>query len=1384
MPEDEQKKDGEQPEGREKPESTPEGGQTPEGNGGHTGLTSQLPSWMLEEADKGSPSSEPAEAGGSAEQPQEAAGNSAEPFNVGDIAKMQGVPGKSSGKGKKFDLRQFRQIKEGTFERFNLEKYIAPGRDALHGICTILGKDNSSTVVDELGRGAAGRVVRARVNKWEFLRQRLLTGAVYGDEENPFGIKKSNVVYEGELPRPDQVAKVDEWLQHWQGVAKDKGVEFPEELEELMPEKLKETDYILALKFFDPVAMEQLGQKGQDEDKRFDAEGKILQHEVCEPKRDQRLVEVFYYGDEKDEADNLLYKAIAEEVVNVNLKDRHGNIIPLNFGNLSKLEHSIDYYASVDIVYDVFGALQHAHRNGIVVRDVSLKNILLETEVASRTGKKGKREFYHRKKKVRLADLGIAKAISKAGKIVRSASDTTSRDLSVDTMTNMFVGTPYYVSPEQARDAKSVGPESDTFSLGTVLYELITSKRIVQIAPGADLFEAQERIKSTHPRDDFRFVNQQIEETRETIQHDATMPGVEIDTDSMPELVSDEIEDIAMLMLEKNRANRMDEEALDALFKDIISKGLYEKRQLTQEQEDAAGRAGKEAFARAEQRTKSIEAGKDIDGYYEAADLYERAGRLMPRMFSDKTSPEITREDAFGKAIEFYRFVLGNAEKLQGTLHTQIGRKGIEQRIRRLESHKRLEHRRIDQYGLMKRSEKQEEEGLWKVIEENTAWKQYEDAKGPTAWVKKKTHSREKGRWEKASTEWLNHVIQSAVNFRSRRKFNAARAKLMQAREFLEAKKGDKIENKMGLAQEYLSAISTHESEIGADEEDDKRAEKVLGMIEGIERLINGKEFPSATTNVVECYADVSNIGDADYKKYFETRLNDLRELNKKAKREYTSLENVHFAVEGAKRQYQELEGGLSARKFFEIGEIGNVEGQIATAERALHGIDASLAGEDDYGKIKEIISDLKRDCRALGENLTVTTYQWAVANVQRLEEIADECKDKLGIKDGKEKIVEAADIIAELDSATGMMNIAPDYMQPAVTDILKERYGKVKERLNDTADEISELDNKKKLAESGRDVDDETPAEEAKKITAAAVELAEKYVKEKGDLTTGRKYFRMIPEKAFESGALADPDLEKKVMAAKKLFDVYENVRDASKFVKRTRYGLDQTVINRMVQAMGEYKLRKKPEERGDEVFDSVVKNLCQYVERARVGIDGEITYSSYKEIARLREEYDLLERQEKEQEIAISQMDESVRKLEGKGRDKPKSKHEDAHHYTVVHSGGKKDVYEASDSAGQLKVEEKAKLTALKERKFAALSNFPGLVTQFIDAAKDELATTGVSQPPEGGEVYKDLANQLASRRPGMAVEYYELYAGTLPKEASDQKAIKQIVDQLRKI
>ncbi len=102
---------------------------------------------------------------------------------------------------------------------------------------------------------------------------------------------------------------------------------------------------------------------------------------------------------------------------------------------------------AVELIVPILGALQHAHDRGVIHRDVKPSNIFLDVDPDGHTTPK-------------LLDFGIAK-------------ETDSTAL---TQTGEALGSPKYMSPEQVRASKQLDARSDLFSIGVVLYEIITGE--------------------------------------------------------------------------------------------------------------------------------------------------------------------------------------------------------------------------------------------------------------------------------------------------------------------------------------------------------------------------------------------------------------------------------------------------------------------------------------------------------------------------------------------------------------------------------------------------------------------------------------------------------------------------------------------------------------------------------------------------------------------------------------------------------------------------------------------------------------------------------------------------------------------------------------------
>jgi serine/threonine-protein kinase len=108
--------------------------------------------------------------------------------------------------------------------------------------------------------------------------------------------------------------------------------------------------------------------------------------------------------------------------------------------------------AALEALVPVLHALAAAHARGVIHRDLKPENIFLATDAEGRTAPK-------------LIDFGVAKVV-----------ETGAASLGL-TKTGALLGTPFYMSPEQARGDRAVGTWTDIWAIGVVLFETLAGSR-------------------------------------------------------------------------------------------------------------------------------------------------------------------------------------------------------------------------------------------------------------------------------------------------------------------------------------------------------------------------------------------------------------------------------------------------------------------------------------------------------------------------------------------------------------------------------------------------------------------------------------------------------------------------------------------------------------------------------------------------------------------------------------------------------------------------------------------------------------------------------------------------------------------------------------------
>jgi serine/threonine protein kinase len=193
-------------------------------------------------------------------------------------------------------------------------------------------------------------------------------------------------------------------------------------------------------------------------------------------------------------------------------------------------ENRLDARQRLDLFIQVCHAIQHAHQKGIIHRDIKPSNILITMHDGVPVPK--------------VIDFGIAKATS--GQLLT--------DKTLFTAYQQFVGTPAYMSPEQAEmSGLDVDTRSDIYSLGVLLYELLTGKTPFDqqelLQSGFDEMRRTLREREPH-RPSTKLDGLRAEELTQTAIHRRVEPR------RLKLLLSGDLDWIVMKALEKDRNRR------------------------------------------------------------------------------------------------------------------------------------------------------------------------------------------------------------------------------------------------------------------------------------------------------------------------------------------------------------------------------------------------------------------------------------------------------------------------------------------------------------------------------------------------------------------------------------------------------------------------------------------------------------------------------------------------------------------------------------------------------------------------------------------------------------------------------------------------------------
>jgi len=206
-------------------------------------------------------------------------------------------------------------------------------------------------------------------------------------------------------------------------------------------------------------------------------------------------------------------------------------------------QHELPLADRLRLFADVCLAVQHAHQKGILHRDLKPSNILVSHRDQNQVIPK-------------VIDFGLAKALQSSPRL---------SDVSLRTEIGQVVGTLQYMSPEQAAaQSTNIDTRSDIYSLGVILYELLTGTTPIEVEDvrRLNMFQVLDRIRAVEPPRPSERLSKSVESLK------AVSAGLGIEPRRLQSVLKGELDWIVMKSIEKDPNRRY--ETASALADDVF----------------------------------------------------------------------------------------------------------------------------------------------------------------------------------------------------------------------------------------------------------------------------------------------------------------------------------------------------------------------------------------------------------------------------------------------------------------------------------------------------------------------------------------------------------------------------------------------------------------------------------------------------------------------------------------------------------------------------------------------------------------------------------------------------------------------------------------------